>query len=213
MAPAGAQREAFAMTPRQRVIQILRSATAARIRFSFPTATGRVTIARQSFERVARAIERGRVHVATVRNFRQGVAAQYDPANNTLEVPPIIGRVDEGLVLHECTHCVYDLLRTGITAADDEASAYVVSSLYFRMTGLRPPRWGAEPHKTAGVVADGLLQQYQAGNVAVPQVDPNDFLGLRLVVMTHPVYFMPGLQRGDFRLGLPITGGSYTHNG
>ena len=177
------------MSGRVKVLNLLRGPVAARIRFKFPFAFGTVTIAPASFQRVARGIETGEIHLDFTTHFDQGVAGLYSSGTpNTLDVAPLIGRSEEGLLLHECTHAVFDLTRTQVTDNEDEAAAYVVDALYFRMTGLRRPRWSGEPHATAGAVADALLRDYQAGNVAVPFVDPDAWNTLRGTVMMHPVY-------------------------
>jgi len=55
------------------------------------------------------------------------------------------------------------------------------------MTGLTPRRWtGGEPFISAKAVADALLSQYQAGDVAVPAVDAGTFRTLMLAVATTP---------------------------
>ena len=99
----------------------------------------------------------------------------------------MIGRVDEGQVLHECTHASFDLARSAVAALDEEAAGYVVGALYFRMTGLPRPRWNAPLHELAGVVADGLLGEYAAGG-PIPFVGLIDWNILRLAIQFDPVY-------------------------
>jgi hypothetical protein len=177
------------MTTRAKILNLLRGSVAARIRFTFPFRFGTVTIAGASFGRVARAIEGGQVSLQVTTTFPSGVAGTYTSGTpNVLRVAPLVGRVEEGLLLHECTHAVFDLTRTKVTDNEDEAASYVVDALYFRMTGLRRERWNAEPHATAGDVADDLLRQYQAGRVAIPPVDPALWNSLRATVALHPVY-------------------------
>jgi hypothetical protein len=177
------------MTTRQRVLDLLRGPTAGRIRFTFPFFAGTVTISPVSFRHVANAIERGHVHLDVTNAFPPGVAGQYVSGTpNTLRIKPIIGRVEEGLVLHECTHAVFDLTHTRVNGNDDEAASYVVDALYFRMTGLRRPRWNAEPHATAGAVADALLRQYQAGTRGIPAIDATAWTTLKQQIALHPVY-------------------------
>jgi len=177
------------MTARDQVLNLLRGPVASRIRFTFPFWAGTVTIAPASFHRVARAIETGHVRLNITTKFDPGVAGLYTSGTpNTLSVAPLIGRTEEGLLLHECTHAVFDLTKTQVTDNEDEAAAYVVDALYFRMTGLRRPRWNAEPHATAGNVADALLREYQAGKVALPALDPTAWNALRGQVMMHPQY-------------------------
>ena len=163
--------------------------TAGRIRFTFPFFAGTVTISPVSFRHVANAIERGHVRLDVTNTFPAGVAGQYVSGTpNTLRIKPIIGRVEEGLVLHECTHAVFDLTHTRVNGNDDEAASYVVDALYFRMTGLRRPRWNAEPHATAGAVADALLRQYQAGTRGIPAIDATAWNNLKFQISLHPVY-------------------------
>jgi hypothetical protein len=175
----------------------LRGPTAGRIRFTFPSGGRTIPISPGTFHYVARALESGRARVAPPAALVPGAAAQYTgfaggsvPAN-TMEVPRILGRIEEGHILHESLHCAYDLLGTNITAADDEASCYVVSALAFLMTGVRPARWSNEPFVSAGRVARGLLARYQRGDRGPHAVDPTDWQVLRAVLMTHPLYMFP----------------------
>ncbi|WP_036295907.1 hypothetical protein [Methylosinus sp. PW1] len=209
------------MSLTSRVIAILEGATVARIRFRFPVAGSNVTIAPQTFQRVARAIRAGAVHVAVPTDLPAGVAAQYNDvartradgtvvAANTLEVNTTAGRLDASYVVHESLHCAYDLLRTGIDGNSEEASAYVCAALYCRMTGLPKPRWvGPGIYAQAEKVAQGLLAHYQRGDVAVPTVGLTEWAALRLSVALHPVY--PAAAPGGFS-GI-LTGAQYTHDG
>jgi hypothetical protein len=200
------------MAPRDQVIALLRGPEAGRIRFVFPTASGNVTIGAGTFHHVARAVESRRVRVTVTNTFPAGVAGQYVQPNE-LQVRPMLGRVDLGLVLHECTHAAYDLLRTGITAWDEEASCYVVNALYFRMTGVAPSRWSASTHAMAGAVADDLLHQYARGTAGIPTVSRAAWEALRAVVLASPIYTFVDAAHNDFRPGMVATGGSYTHDG
>ncbi|MFA5121693.1 hypothetical protein [Zavarzinia sp.] len=179
------------MSARDDVLALLRGQVVSRIRFTFPFLQGKgtVTIAPASFHRVARAIEAGTVRLQITTTFPPGVGGQYQSGTpNTLLVAPLLGRTEQGLLLHECTHALFDVTKTQVTDNEDEAAAYVVDALYFRMTGLRHPRWNAEPHVTAGGVADALLAAYQAGRTPVPAVDAAAWTQLRAAVMLHPVY-------------------------
>ncbi len=207
------------MTLTQQVVRILRGSTATRIRFTFPSGARTISITPGTFNYVARALVTGRASVSPPAALTPGAAAQYTgfsggsvPAN-TMEVPRILGRIEEGHILHESLHCAYDLLRTNVTAADDEASCYVVSALAFLMSGVRPQRWGNEPFLSAGRVARGLLARYQRGERGSHPVDPTNWQVLRAVVMTHPLYMLPWSGANAWRLGPVPTGGSYTHDG
>ena len=189
------------MTTRQRVLTLLRGPTAGRIRFTFPFFAGTVTISPVSFRHVANAIERGDMRLDVTNTFPPGVAGQYISGRpNTLRIKPIIGREEEGLVLHECTHAVFDLTHTRVNANDDEAASYVVDALYFRMTGLRRARWSNEPHATAGAVADALLREYQIGNRGIPAIDATTWANLKFQISLNPTYVTgpAGLLGGFF---------------
>jgi hypothetical protein len=190
------------MATRDHVLQVLRGTEASRIRFTIP-AGGGLTIGPALFQRVAHSIENNRIHVTAVTTFPAGVGALYHPDTNTIDTPPLLGRTSEGLLLHECTHAAFDLLSVAIPAVADEAAAYVVDALYFRMTGLPRPRWNAQLHALAGNLADGLLRQYQQGTHGVPAVDSTMWVALGFFIMTHPVYIA----------GPAGHGGSYLHNG
>jgi hypothetical protein len=125
----------------------------------------------------------------------RGAGAQYDPAgvvgapSGTLSLPPILGRIEEGYILHESAHAFFDLKKIKLKATDEEAIGYIVVVLYFRMTGLTIYRWaGGEPFISAKAVADGLLKQYAAGVAGVPAVDPDAWDTLRLNIALHPHY-------------------------
>jgi hypothetical protein len=211
------------MTTKDRVIHILRGGEAHRIRFKIPATSGTITINRASFETVASAIQAGKIKVTAQTVFRPGVGAEYHGwaiaggASGELVVPPILGREQEGLVLHECTHAFFDLVRSGVGASEEEAICYVVDALYFRMTGLTPPRWSNEPHKTAKAVADGLLHQYAKGDTPVPTVGTDEWHALVLAVMLNPTYLLPPPGSTQTPAGLfgGVLGGptSYTHDG
>jgi len=190
------------MATRDHVLRVLRGSEVSRIRFTIPAAGG-FTINSVTFHRVAQAIERNHIQVKVVTNFPAGIGALYHPDTNTVDTPPLLGRVSEGLLLHECTHAAFDLGNVGIAAVADEAAAYVVDALYFRMTGLQRPRWNAQLHALAGNVADGLLRQYQRGSPRVPAVDTAQWLALGFFIMSHPVYIAGPAGHGE----------SYLHNG
>jgi len=200
------------MTTRQRVLDLLRGPQASRIRFTFPFFAGTVTISPVSFRHVATAIERGTMRLDVTNAFPPGVAGQYISGTpNTLRIKPISGRIEEGLVLHECTHAIFDLTHTHVTANDDEAASYVVDALYFRMTGLRRPRWNGEPHATAGAVADALLRNYAVGTRGIPAIDAPSWNNLKATIMLHPVYNTPITHPAGV-LG-SLLGGEYPHDG
>lgn len=194
------------MAMKERIIGLLEGYTAGRIRFKVPTPEGPVTVRRATFTTVSTAIRAGKIKVTPQSTFTQGVGAEYDSGavaggpSGELLVPPIFGRGEEGLAMHECTHAFFDLSKTNIRATQEEAVCYVVDALYFRMTGLKPSRWNNEPHKTAKSVADGLLRQYQIGATPIPAVDDSAWVDLVLAVAVNPTYFTgtAGLVRWFF---------------
>jgi hypothetical protein len=203
------------------VVEILTGPVVARIRFRFPLGASHVTIAPQTFYLVARAIHAGHVHIQRPTDLAQGVYAQYNdvartrttdgtvvPAD-TLEVNAASGRFDQATVVHESLHAAYDLLRTGIDANAEEASACLTTALYCLMTGLPTPRWaGSLLWANAVRTARTLLAQYQIGNPGIPMVGQTEWEGLRLAVS------LDGTYRWETAgiLGV-LVGAQYTHDG
>jgi hypothetical protein len=188
---------------KRRVIHVLRGTEAGRIRFTFPLAGGgTITISPQTFRDVSRAVEQGDIDVDPHAALPAGADAQYDPDIDTLGVASQhIGRQQEGVLLHECTHAWFDINSTNIGVQDDEAAAYVVDALYYRMSGVNPiRRRGFVTFANADRVAVNLLQQYQRG-VQAPTVDPANWNSLRAAIAADPNYLAAVAQ------------GSYTHNG
>jgi hypothetical protein len=209
------------MSLTDQVLTVLTGPVVSRIRFRFPLGPSHVTIAPQTFHVVARAIRSGHIIVRRPTDLAAGVAAQYNDVArvrvngtqvraNTLEINAIGGRFDEATVLHECLHAAYDLLRTGLDGNAEEASAYVVTALACRMTGLARPRWAnGQIFGNAAAVADTLLSQYQKGDPGIPMVGEVPWETLRLGVALHPVYRfqLPGGLSGL------LLGAQYTHDG
>jgi hypothetical protein len=196
------------MSARLRILQILNGHEASRIRFSFPMGGTNITVSSHTFHRVLRAIRHDHIHVEVTTALRQGIAAEYDPFTDTMYVRGVIGRKHEGVVLHECTHAFFDIERTYIDALHDEAAAYLVSVMYYRMTG-RPSPAGRPGWKNSSllseavVVADALLQDYQRGTTAVPAVNAAAWADLMSAIRHHP----------EYRHKSPGTGRSYLHDG
>jgi hypothetical protein len=211
------------MSLESRVLQVLNSPTVARIRFRFPIRGSHVTITRQTFRHVIRAIVSGRVIVRAPTDLAAGVAAQYNDvartrANgtvvraNTLEINPMLGRFDEATLVHESLHAAYDLLRTGLDGNAEEASAYVCTALYCRMTGLPRPLWAnGQIYANAELTAQTLLKQYQKGNPGIPFVGDDAWRMLRAGIGMHPVYATSNGTAGVLTGWL--LGKQYTHDG
>jgi len=209
------------MSIESRVLQVLNGPTVARIRFRFTITGSHVTIAPQTFHRVARAIQSGEVIVRPPTDLAAGVAAQYNDVArtrqdgtqvraNTLEINSVTGRLDEALLVHESLHAAYDLLRTGLDANSEEASAYVCTALYCRMTGLPRPGWtGTRVYANAERAAQSLLAQYQKGTRGIPMVGAAEWNTLRRGVLLSPAYFL----RGPAGLFGTLASAQYTHDG
>jgi hypothetical protein len=84
-----------------------------------------------------------------------------------------------------------------------------VDALYFRMSGRTTNRWNNEPHATAKGVADGVLRQYQKGDVPIPKVDETAWSTLVLAVAMNPTYLMKEAGLVHWFGGAD----SYTHDG
>jgi hypothetical protein len=184
------------MSAEGRVLGILRGREASRIRFSFTSSAGGiVSINRTNFERVAAAIEHvpPGVHVSVTTSLPPLVAARYSPDTNTLEIHPIIGRAEEGSVLHESVHASLDLTLSGLPGLDDEVAAYIVEVLYYRMTGLPRARFSGPIHSLANAVATSILE----GN----RIDMTALNALRRAILASSAY------------SPLVDGAPYFHNG
>jgi hypothetical protein len=199
-------------TTKDRAIQLLRGPVAARIRFSFENRGAVITINRATFERVAKAVENGKVKIQPPTSLPAGAGASQDPATNEIQMRRPSGRWDEASILHECLHAFFDLTSTSLSATNEEAAAYVVTALYCRMTGLKQDRWG-QITQHARPLVDKILKHYAEGKPGVPMVDETEWNSLRLFISLHPLYFSEtaGLPR---QLLPGIFGsGDYVNNG
>ena len=196
-------------TARHHVIRLLRGDPASRIRFTFPTAGGTLTLSALNFRRVAAAIDRGQVEVVVTNAVPADAAAIYDPdpggrLHGRISLrPQYFGRSAEADVMHECTHAVFDLESRAITALDDEAAAYVVGGLYSRMSGLAQSRYDSPIRAVARGVVTDLIAAYQRGATAVPAVNPATWHLVRAIIPIRPAYIG----------GPAASNGFYTHNG
>jgi hypothetical protein len=79
------------------------------------------------FETVASAIQTGKIKVTPQAVFSPGVGAEYHSGavpgcpSGELLVPPLFGREQEGMAMHELTHAFFDLQSINITATEEEA--------------------------------------------------------------------------------------------
>ncbi len=136
----------MAETVGQHVIRVLRGDPASRIRFSFPTASGTLTLTAQNFRGVAHAIERGQVEVVVTDTISPDAAATYDPdpggsLHGRINIrPQYLGRKAKADIMHECT-MPYSISKTPPSP---------------RSTMKRPPmssRRALQPHERARAIA------------------------------------------------------------
>ena len=103
------------MATKERILALLRGAEAGRIRFTVATTDGLITINRAVFATVASAIQTGKIKVTPQAVFAPGVGAEYHPGavpggpSGELLIPPLFGREQEGMAMHELTHAFFDL--------------------------------------------------------------------------------------------------------
>jgi hypothetical protein len=122
---------------RNLVLSILREPVVGRMNFS----VGRISITPADYQRVAKAIEGGGIAVnADVRLDNQ---AFYNSATHRLTISSKLQ--DPGLIIHECTHAIFDL-RAIITHVEvSEGLAYVAQSFYGRLSNGPQGRYVLEP--------------------------------------------------------------------
>lgn len=210
------------MAMKERVRNLLLGPEASRIRFTAPTISGPVTINKATFTAVATAINAGKIGVTPFTPTASAGAKYVQPAgpgappSGQLLIPPILGRFEEAAVMHESTHAFFDLTKSGIGATEEEAVCYIVTALYYRMTGFRLARWTVTSLRAKSVV-DALLHQYQVGVAGIPSVNTDAFRSLVLGVALSPTYLFPDTLTSGTPAGLfgGLLGGptSYTHDG
>ena len=111
---------------KQTVLGILRDSDAQKIKpFSF----GGIGFDPKTFPVLAGFIDRGQVRVDD--SEKDGMA-EYDYRTNTiiLGFTWTVDHVKEALIVHECTHAVYDVAKTKMSTAISEAIAYIVQCQY-----------------------------------------------------------------------------------
>ena len=167
---------------RQQVLNILRGTYASRVRFSFSHSGRTVTVNRTTFERVASAIENGRVNLdITGAMTTPGAGAEYNSGTNTLRVPPIHGRIQEAYLIHESVHASLDLTRsTGLTVPLDEAVCYIAEVIYYRRTGLARGRVNEALRNAANPIADSIVRTGTADTALITN--------LMTAISNHSVY-------------------------
>jgi hypothetical protein len=102
---------------------------------------GCIYITPADYQRVVKAIEGGGITVkADVRLDNQ---AFYNAATNRLTISPELQ--DPGLIIHECTHAIFDLRAIVTHVEDSEGLAYVAQAFYGRLSNGPQGRYVVEP--------------------------------------------------------------------
>lgn len=117
------------------------------------------TVSGASFLWAAHYINAKRVGIA-IRPPKEGAAAQYEPATNTLVFPGMnFGMDDQGRmdIVHECTHLWVDSTKKKTLAIVSEMCGYIAGATFIEAQGLKHPnspiRKAAQPvarHVLAG---------------------------------------------------------------
>lgn len=131
------------MAMRDEVLDVLNSAAVRRISFSFSTLHGgTVSVNAMTFQRVADAINAGRVAVAEERRAGQGGMYDAFPADTTLSGELTARqtrnrRKERAYVVHESVHASFDLTRTqNFAEIENEAACFLAQFLFLRHAGV-----------------------------------------------------------------------------
>jgi hypothetical protein len=153
------------MGVKEQMVAILRSEETARIRFAYASGQVSVNITAAIFRRVATALANDRLHVVEGRHDTNMITysawADGDDAANTF----YLGRNQRwsrdfnALVVHESVHAYFDLTRTEIPWADNEAVAYIAQGFYLRNSGFPESRMEIGNHYRVGYLIAGTLAQ------------------------------------------------------
>ncbi|MEP7362432.1 MAG: hypothetical protein ABI972_04185 [Acidobacteriota bacterium] len=117
---------------RQRVLAVLRGPVMPRMTFG----VGFLIISASYYEQIAKAIEAGKIVVKLVPAHGH-MAYYYSGA-----VPALIelgSSAGDGLIVHECTHAIFDLLKLTTSVQQSEAFGYLSQQLHEWLTRGGPP--------------------------------------------------------------------------
>lgn len=176
------------MDIQKRVLSILKGAIVGRIKFAFVVGERTVTVDRQAFLEVARAIDKKNVTIYLVPPSAAEAGAQYWQRTNEIQIGQIKGRQEEAALAHEALHAYFDLMKIDMHAHDEEAAAYVVSTLYLLMSGVKKARIIEGAATTAITIAEFLLAEYKKNAKKVPVVSRKDWEDLIVSVAADPLY-------------------------
>ena len=125
-------------------VNVLKNAYTGRIDFNYVATTGTVFSLRGAhFTQIANRISNGTLDVQTDATLPAGVAKYTalsggDATANTFYVcsAPPLGRLFEGLIVHEAVHAVFDMYQTTVEWIDNEAIAYIAQGFYLKLVGF-----------------------------------------------------------------------------
>jgi hypothetical protein len=151
---------------RDTVLSVLRGPGIASLNFG----VGKFYIASSDYAQVADAIERGFITVRANPTFHNNALYHWG-ADHYIEVAP--GITDFALVVHECTHAIFDIGDYHSVVSESEGVAYIAQALY------SISRWGPFHHVEPLNLADPLSS-------ITWQAIWNEAIRLATHLQTHP---------------------------
>jgi hypothetical protein len=109
-------------TARRAVLAALRGRAIAGMNFGI----GRIYIIAYDYEIIANAVESGKIGVKVDPSLSN--KAVYHPGINRIDVAP--GGSDVSLIIHECTHAIFDVHKIRTRVEETEGLAYTAQALY-----------------------------------------------------------------------------------
>lgn len=141
---------------KQRVLAALGDPVMQRMFFSVGTF---VWIRPWDYDAVAQAIRAGKITVKA--NPALGINALYHSDKNEIEIDP--ARASEGLIIHECTHAIFDIHKRTLRLEQNEGAAYIAQHLFELLkTGNIVPHhepWAGHPDWLSPISWQGLFDQ------------------------------------------------------
>ncbi|MBK7707623.1 MAG: hypothetical protein IPN69_06665 [Acidobacteria bacterium] len=147
----------------------------------------------KTFPLLADFIDRGQIKVEY--DSEKGGMAEYDYKTNTIVLgfTWCLDSVKDALIIHECTHAVYDVAKTKMSTAISESIAYIVQCQYLLVKRGDGKRL-TSPNKAKDLVFE-LAWKIAAKLQNGQSVDLTDKSNLQEAVSKHPFYM--GKSAGD----------------
>jgi hypothetical protein len=174
---------------RERALMVLRSPAAHSIYFRISAERAEIRVDKTTFERVATAIENGRVRLRFLaQNLMPNLDADavYAPGDsdavnpryinrfgrvvraNTMFVQPFQDGYKESLLIHEAVHASLDLTRSpDLMRKDDEAAAFIAQFIYCRKTNVPKSLMAVELREAVLPVVDSFLLERRINDALV----------------------------------------------